>query len=67
MKKGLRRFHSRLHGGLFVRTVDLMKKGLRQRPPCASNLNLGQNRRPDEEGIKTSPDFVSWPPRMSEP
>ena len=43
-----------------VRTVDLMKKGLR---PCSDvdvNQSFRQNRRPDEEGIKTPyrPNYV---------
>jgi len=36
-----------------VKTVDLMKKGLRPRDGSKSCNNAGQNRRPDEEGIKT--------------
>ena len=35
-----------------VRTVDLMKKGLRH-APIPFLRQLSQNRRPDEEGIKT--------------
>ena len=38
---------------LFVRTVDLMKKGLRRSPRAFARETLRQNRRPDEEGIKT--------------
>ena len=36
-----------------VRTVDLMKKGLRLAAVADAVAVLGQNRRPDEEGIKT--------------
>jgi len=38
---------------IFVRTVDLMKKGLRRLKEVKVNIVLRQNRRPDEEGIKT--------------
>ena len=40
--------------GVSKRTVDLMKKGLRQGGPEHSLVhNSCQNRRPEEEGIKT--------------
>jgi len=53
MKKGLRQGRGGSEAAARVKTVDLMKKGLR--PPIDQN-NGGpprQNRRPDEEGIKT--------------
>ena len=54
MKKGLRLDNRTWSSVSPVRTVDLMKKGLRRGyapPPCGS---WRQNRRPDEEGIKTN-------------
>ena len=56
MKKGLRH-----RGGVgvrepgFDRTEDLMKKGLRRTRLTLSSSPAGQNRRPDEEGVKTDP------------
>ena len=62
MKKGLRRVRrvvaSNDEG---VRTVDLMKKGLRRLCLAVITAGGGQNRRPDEEGIKTvSPAAVAF-------
>ena len=53
MKKGLRPADDRVHRVFFVRTVDLMKKGLRLQFANAICVKFCQNRRPDEEGIKT--------------
>jgi len=39
--------------------VDLMKKGLRLGPVIAAKLRGGRNRRPDEEGIKTTLEGLS--------
>ena len=54
MKKGLRQYSARvMPWSASVRTVDLMKKGLRLcRLKCVLR-RCRQNRRPDEEGIKT--------------
>ena len=52
--------------GREVRTVDLMKKGLRQVDTSPAR-NARQNRRPDEEGIKTPKTSVVPPRATSEP
>ena len=55
MKKGLRpSFPDDNQFGKCVRTVDLMKKGLRRGHGFSFHWISCQNRRPDEEGIKTS-------------
>ena len=54
MKKGLRPLPEPSYSPYRVRTVDLMKKGLRLAVPFRVFIGFGQNRRPDEEGIKTS-------------
>ena len=51
MKKGLRLPFPIQVGAFKVRTVDLMKKGLRLLER-ELEAYVGQNRRPDEEGIK---------------
>ena len=43
----------------FVRTVDLMKKGLRLDARAIARGCSRQNRRPDEEGIKTGKKFFT--------
>ena len=53
MKKGLRPARPLHIHGQRVRTVDLMKKGLRLCVAALARVVHGQNRRPDEEGIKT--------------
>ena len=58
MKKGLRLDVRLAKPGGEVRTVDLMKKGLRLHPMNTFLTSSGQNRRPDEEGIKTQ---AAWP------
>ena len=67
MKKGLRPNFPFVFFQQGVRTVDLMKKGLRpivhgDTPPATS-----QNRRPDEEGIKTVRSAKCPTPQASEP
>ena len=64
MKKGLRLLRRSIPSRTGVRTVDLMKKGLRPDPGLCPDGDVRQNRRPDEEGIKTresvSLDHGTW-------
>ena len=60
MKKGSRRdLLGLLQCGRNVRTADLMKKGSRLQTGDRIGSPIGQNRRPDEEGIKTLPHLLS--------
>jgi len=54
MKKGLRRKGQRGYRPLRAGIVDLMKKGLRRLVLLLYETPDCRNRRPDEEGIKTS-------------